>query len=82
MGSITMGNFYKISKIDANKVGKFEYENGQMFYPFCSEQVDGTYLVSVDLVNLLVNNENIQKIDWTKLTVINSFQINTKQVEL
>ena len=73
-----MNTFYKISKLDANKVGSFEYETGCEFNPFCSEQVDGTYLVSVDLVEQLKDNENIKKVDWTKLEVINSTQINTK----
>ena len=78
MGSLIMNTFYKISKLDANKVGSFEYETGYEFNPFCSEQVDGTYLVSVDLVEQLKDNENIKKVDWTKLEVINSTQINTK----
>ena len=78
MGSLIMNTFYKISKLDANKVGSFEYEVGYEFNPFCSEQVDGTYLVSVDLVEQLKDNENIKKVDWTKLEVINSTQINTK----
>ena len=78
MGSLIMNTFYKISKLDANKVGIFEYETGYEFNPFCSEQVDGTYLVSVDLVEQLKDNENIKKVDWTKLEVINSTQINTK----
>ena len=78
MGSLIMNTFYKISKLDANKVGSFEYETGCEFNPFCSEQVDGTYLVSVDLVEQLKDNENIKKVDWTKLEVINSTQINTK----
>jgi hypothetical protein len=73
-----MNTFYKISKLDANKVGSFEYETGYEFNPFCSEQVDETYLVSVDLVEQLKDNENIKKVDWTKLEVINSTQINTK----
>ena len=73
-----MNTFYKISKLDANKVGSFEYEVGYEFNPFCSEQVDGTYLVSVDLVEQLKDNENIKKVDWTKLEVINKTQINTK----
>lgn len=77
-----MENFYKISKTDANKVGRFEYDNGSIFDPFCSEQVDGTYLVSESMVNLLVNNENIKKVDWSNLTVISSNQINNKVVEL
>jgi hypothetical protein len=78
MGSLIMNTFYKISKLDANKVGSFEYEVGYEFNPFCSEQVDGTYLVSIDLVEQLKDNENIKKVDWTKLEVINSTQINTK----
>ena len=73
-----MNTFYKISKLDANKVGSFEYETGCEFNPFCSEQVDGTYLVSVDLVEQLKDNENIKKVDWTKLEVIDKTQINTK----
>ncbi len=78
MGNLIMNTFYKISKLDANKVGSFEYETGYEFNPFCSEQVDGTYLVSIDLVEQLKDNENIKKVDWTKLEAINSTQINTK----
>ena len=78
MGSLIMNTFYKISKLDANKAGSFEYEVGYEFNPFCSEQVDGTYLVSIDLVEQLKDNENIKKVDWTKLEAINSTQINTK----
>ena len=77
-----MNTFYKISKLDANKVGSFEYETGCEFNPFCSEQVDGTYLVSVDLVEQLKDNENIKKVDWTKLEVIDKTQINTKETSI
>ena len=74
--------FFKISKTDANKIGRFEFGNSEMFDPFCSEQVDGTYLVDVDLVWKLYDNENIQKVDWTQLEMIDSTEVNTKQVEL
>jgi hypothetical protein len=73
-----MNTFYKISKEDANKVGSFEYEVGYEFNPFCSEQVDETYLVSIDLVEQLKDNENIKKIDWTQLEVIDETQIDNK----
>lgn len=73
-----MNTFYKISKEDANKVGYFEYGVGNAFSPFCAEQVDGTYLVSCSLVNQLKDNENIIKADWTKMSVINESQIDTK----
>ena len=82
MGNLIMNTFYKISKLDANKVGSFEYEVGYEFNPFCSEQVDGTYLVSIDLVEQLKDNENIKKVDWTKLEAINSTQINTKIINI
>ena len=78
MASLIMNAFYKISKLDANKVGSFEYETGYEFNPFCSEQVDETYLVSFDLVEQLKDNENIKKVDWSKLEVIDETQINTK----
>ena len=77
-----MENYYKISKTDANKVGIFNYGNAEIFNPFCSEQVDGTYLVSVDLVSQLSDNENIKKVDFSKLTIINETQINNKNVGL
>jgi hypothetical protein len=78
MGSLIMNTFYKISKEDANKVGTFEYEIGYEFNPFCGEQVDETYLVSIDLVEQLKDNENIKKIDWTQLEVIDETQIDNK----
>jgi hypothetical protein len=77
-----MMTFYKISKTDANKVGIFEFGTSEMFNPFCSEQVDGTYLVSVDLVERLKDNKNIQKVDFSKLTVITEKQIQNKVIEL
>ena len=82
MGSLIMNTFYKISKLDANKVGSFEYEVGYEFNPFCSEQVDETYLVSVDLVEQLKDNESIKKVDWTQLEVIDETQINTKETAI
>ena len=82
MGSLIMNTFYKISKEDANKVGSFEYETGYEFNPFCSEQVDATYLVSVDLVEQLKDNENIKKVDWSQLEIIDETQINTKEISI
>ena len=76
-----MMTFYKISKTDANTIGKFYYGE-ELFNPFCSEQVDGTYLVSVDLVNQLATNENITKVNWSGMTIINESQINNKYVSI
>ena len=77
-----MNTFYKISKLDANKVGSFEYETGCEFNPFCGEQVDETYLISFDLVEQLKNNENIKKVDWSQLEIIDKTQINNKEITL
>jgi hypothetical protein len=82
MGSLIMSRFYKISKEDANKVGSFEYETGYGFDPFCNEQVDENYLVWVDLVEQLKDNENIKKVDWSQLEVIDETQINTKIINI
>ena len=77
-----MNTFYKISKEDANKVGSFEYKTGYEFNPFCNEQVDETYLVWVDLVEQLKDNENIKKVDWSQLEIIDETQINNKEITL
>ena len=77
-----MNTFYKISKQDANKVGYFEYSGGNAFSPFCSEQVDGTYLVSCSLVEQLKDNANILKAEWSKMTIIDETEIDTKEVSM
>ena len=77
-----MNTFYKISKIDADKVGYFEYSGGSAFSPFCSEQVDGTYLVSCSLVEQLKDNANILKANWESMDVIDETEIDTKEVSL
>lgn len=73
-----MNTFYKISKEDAETVGYFEYGVDCAFNPFCSEQMDGTYLASCSLVEELKDNENIMKVDWTSMTIIDESQIDTK----
>jgi len=77
-----MNTFYKISKQDADKVGYFEYQNGSAFSPFCTEQVDGTYLVSCSLVEQLKDNANILKADWKSMDVIDETEIDTKEVSI
>lgn len=77
-----MNTFYKISKEDADKVGYFEYSGGNAFSPFCAEQNDGTYLVSCSLVEELKDNENILKADWSKMTIIDETEIDTKEVSM
>ena len=72
--------FYKITKIDATKVGYFEYPIDCAFNPFCAEQMDGTFLVSVSLVEQLQDNPNIKKVDWTTMEIIPANESNLKPV--
>lgn len=70
--------FYKITKIDATIVGYFEYPEDCAFNPFCAEQVDGTFLVAVSLVEELKDNPNIQKVDWASMEIIPESESNLK----
>lgn len=75
-----MSNFFKITKADAANLGAFDYAPHQAFDPFCSEQKDGTYLVSEEMYNLLFLEENFQKVDWSKKFLIAEKDIDTKPV--
>lgn len=74
--------FYKITKIDAEIVGYFEYPVDYAFNPFCAEQMDGTFLVAVNLVEELKDNPNIQKVDWTSMEIIPLSESNLKPFPL
>jgi hypothetical protein len=72
--------FYKITKANAQIVGYFEYPVDCAFDPFCAEQMDGTFLVSVTLVEQLKDNPNIEKVDWTSMEIIPASESNLKPV--
>jgi hypothetical protein len=40
--------------------------------------MDGTYLALCSLVEELKDNENIMKVDWASMTIIDESQIDTK----
>ena len=65
-----MESFYKISPGQATLISKFIYAPNQMIDPFVGEQKDGTYLVSEKMYKLLNQNPNFQKVDFTKLELI------------
>jgi hypothetical protein len=79
MGSL-IELFYKITKADAEIIGYFQYPVDCAFNPFCAEQMDGTFLVSVSLVEELKDNPNIQKVDWTSMEIIPANESNLKPV--
>jgi len=71
-------NFYKITKAQAETLGKFIYSPGEGFDPFCNEQKDGMFLVSEKMYLKLKELSQIKKIDFTKLSLIEKTSINTK----
>jgi hypothetical protein len=75
-----METFYKITKANAEIVGYFNYGDSYAFNPFCAEQMDGTFLVATSLVEQLKDNQNIQKVDWASMDIIDANQSNLKPV--
>ena len=73
-----MENFYKITKVQADLLGRFEYEKNFSFDPYCSEQKDGTFLVSEEMYIKLKENSIIKKVDFTKSTKTST--LDTKEI--
>lgn len=65
-----MENYYKITKAQADLIGKFNYSSFEAVDPYVGEQKDGSYLVSETIYNLLKDRAEIKKIDFTKLVKI------------
>ena len=74
-----MEKFYKITKDQANTIGRFEYAPYQMLDPFVGEQEDGTYLISEAVYELLKNRDEIKKIDFSKCELIEKDKLKTKE---
>ena len=58
-----MENYYKITKAEADLLGRFEYEKNHAFDPYCSEQKDGTYLVSEKMYLILKDNDKFKLVN-------------------
>jgi hypothetical protein len=76
-----MENFYKITKAQADLLGRFEYQKNFAFDPYCSEQKDGTFLVSEEMYLKLKENSIIKKIDFTKVTKIATTDTKTIDID-
>lgn len=76
-----MEKFYKITKAEADLIGKFEYEKNKTFDPFCSEQIDGTFIVSEKMYNILKDGKEFKKIDWSNKLSMEKTDLNTKPIE-
>lgn len=59
-----MENFYKITKAEADLLGRFEYERSKAFDPYCSEQKDGTYVVSETMYTILKNHPKFASVNF------------------
>lgn len=73
-----MENFYKITKAEADLMGRFEYATNQAIDPYCSEQTDGTFIISEKMYELLKGHPNLQKINFSKKRLIEKDNLQTK----
>lgn len=77
-----MENFYKITKEQAELIGKIQYGKWEMFDPFVGDQKDGYYLVDEKMYLLLKERPEFQKIDFTKQAKLEKSSIDLKTVSL
>ena len=77
-----MERFYKITKAEAALIGKFEYAPNQAIDPFVGEQVDGSYLISGTMYNLLKDRAEIKQIDFSKKTPVAQDKLDTKTFKI
>lgn len=61
-----MSDFYKITKAQAEVIGRFVYQEASEFDPFVGEQIDGTYLIEASLYERLKDRPEMKKVDFTK----------------
>lgn len=76
-----MANYYKITKAQADTLGKIVYAPQQAFDPYVNEQTDGTYLVSEKMYNVLKEHTNFKKLTWGSLTKISDAQVAPKTTD-
>jgi len=77
-----MENFYKITKAEASLIGYFEYAQNKAFNPFVGEQVDGNYLISETMYDLLNGSDEFKKISFGGKTTITKGNLDTKITNL
>lgn len=77
-----MENFYKITKEQADLIGKITYAKNQMFDPYCGETEDGYYLVSETMYQMLKDRSEFTKVDFTKQTKLEKSLITLKTINI
>jgi hypothetical protein len=73
-----MEKYYKITKEQADLLGKIMYAKNQMFDPYCGETKDHNYLVSEEMYLTLKERTEFSKVDFTKKSKINKSDIELK----
>lgn len=77
--------FYKITKEQAELIGKFDFGKNQKFDPFVGEQKDGSFLVSEKMYTLLKEHGALKKVDFKNKTTVTKqsldFEIKTAEVK-
>jgi len=64
--------YYTLTAEQAATIGKFEFAKNCFCDPFVCPQKDGTFLVGEGIYQIVSNNENILKVDFTKLSTTNT----------
>jgi hypothetical protein len=78
MGNIDM-NFYKLTKQQADTLGRFEYAPNQVFDPYINDGYDN-YYVSQEMYDLLKDTEQFKKLDFGDLPTVD--KIDFKPIKL
>lgn len=70
--------YYKITKAEADLIGRFEYDTNRAIDPYVNEQKDGTYLVSETMYNILKDHPKIKQVNFSVKTPIEKEALDTK----
>lgn len=74
-----METFYKITKAQAEAMGKFFYDKNKMFDPFAGETKDGYYLVTEDMYQIVKERIEFKKVDFGKITTVERLAVELKE---
>ena len=60
--------YCEITKQEADLIGKFQYETGRGFDPFCGLQVNGNYIISNTMYEKLKYRQEFSLVDFSNKT--------------
>lgn len=72
--------YFFLSKTQAQNLGRFEYEPKKFFDALTSEQINGTFAVSKQMVDLLKNHPRIKSINWGSIPTGDKLSPKTTQI--